>query len=361
MASFADGKIEAYLGPTELGAADDLEAVIVEFIGAARSSLDIAVQELDSEPIAEAIFSARWRGVSVRFFFDQEYLRPRLSAKGLPLQSQNTTERRILTALVRADVEVQGQFNPRLFHQKFVLRDFRDGKAAKRSKPALLTGSANFTATEMHANLNHVFVFNAPRVCRQYEAEFAQLQLGRRLHGDVPHLFNLGGVPTKVLFAPEHLPELEIVKQMLKGSKEVCFSIFTFAGSSAIDDTMLSLARGGMAFRGVVDRGQAAQGWAAPRTMSHANIRMHAPTKASGVGKLHHKLMVIDERVVVAGSFNYTQPGFAFNDENIFVLGSVHAETHGIPVADEQTGALARYMKAEIERIIRDLGEPYVP
>jgi len=32
MASFADGKIEAYVGPMELGAADNLEEVIVGFI-----------------------------------------------------------------------------------------------------------------------------------------------------------------------------------------------------------------------------------------------------------------------------------------------------------------------------------------
>ena len=35
MASFADGKIQAYVGPPELGAADDLERVIVEFIAGA--------------------------------------------------------------------------------------------------------------------------------------------------------------------------------------------------------------------------------------------------------------------------------------------------------------------------------------
>jgi phosphatidylserine/phosphatidylglycerophosphate/cardiolipin synthase-like enzyme len=121
-----------------------------------------------------------------------------------------------------------------------------------------------------------------------------------------------------------HTLELEIMKQMLKGSKETYFAIFTFAGSSGIDDTMLALARGGMAICGVVDRGQAAQRWAAARGMlDHDNIRLFQPTKASGVRKLHHKLMVIDERVVVAGSFNYTEPANDYNDENIFVLGSV--------------------------------------
>jgi phosphatidylserine/phosphatidylglycerophosphate/cardiolipin synthase-like enzyme len=387
VASFADGKIEAYVGPTELGAADDLEAVIVDFVAGARSSLNIAVQELDSEPIAQAILDARWRGVSVNLFLEQDYLRsPLKTSHGLPVlpkakpgeaaqdalrrvqwgddDSELAANRRILAALLRSDVEVKGDFNPKIFHQKFALRDYRDGKATKPGNPALLTGSANFTTTDTHRNLNHVFVFNTAKVCREYEREFDQLRLGRfgrEIHGDVPKLFDLAGVPAKVLFAPVHTPELEIMKQMLKGTKEVSFAIFTFAGSSGIDDTMVALARGGMTIRGVVDRGQASHGWAAPKTMNHPNISLHQPTKASGVRKLHHKLMVIDERVVVAGSFNYTQPANDYNDENIFVLGSVFRELHGITVAADPTGDLARYMKAEIERIIHDLSEPYTP
>jgi len=40
MAVFADGKIEAYVACPGLGAADDLEAVLVEFVGGlARSSM----------------------------------------------------------------------------------------------------------------------------------------------------------------------------------------------------------------------------------------------------------------------------------------------------------------------------------
>ena len=32
--------------------------------------------------------------------------------------------------------------------------------------------------------------------------------------------------------------------------------------------------------------------------------------------------MVIDTRIVVAGSFNYTAPANEYNDENLFVIGS---------------------------------------
>jgi phosphatidylserine/phosphatidylglycerophosphate/cardiolipin synthase-like enzyme len=70
--------------------------------------------------------------------------------------------------------------------------------------------------------------------------------------------------------------------------------------------------------------------------------------------------MVIDERIVVAGSFNYTEPANAFNDENIFVLGSTHGEVEGIDVAVSPTRQLARHFKHEIERII-SLSEPWLP
>lgn len=384
MTTFAEGKIEAYLGPTELGSPDDLESVLVEFIRGARTSLDVAVQEVDNPRIAQALVDARWRGVDVVVFMEQDYLRSNLVGRppALPRPrdgetpeealyrvqwGEDTTElaenRRILSAMLRSDIEVHGDLNPKIFHQKFILRDYR-GKASRTS--ALLTGSANFTVTDTHRNLNHLMVFHSAYVCKQYAAEFAQLRngsFGRREHGDVPKVYDLAGVPVKVLFAPDHTPELEIIKQMLKGSKEIYFAIFTFAGSSGIDDAMLALARGGMKIKGVLDPGQARHNWAAPRWLRDPNIELYIP-KRTGVladlRKVHHKLMVIDEQIVVAGSFNYTAPANEFNDENIFVLGSVHSEVEGIHVEANPCRVLARHMKAEIERIIA-ASERYVP
>ena len=267
MTTFAEGKIEAYLGPTELGSPDDLESVLVDFIRGARTSLDVAVQEVDNPRIAQALVDARWRGVDVVVFMEQDYLRSNLVGRppALPRPRdgetpeealyrvqwvEDTTDlaenRRILSAMLRSDIEVHGDLNPKIFHQKFILRDYR-GKASRTS--ALLTGSANFTVTDTHRNLNHLMVFHSAYVCKQYAAEFAQLRngsFGRREHGDVPKVYDLAGVPVKVLFAPDHTPELEIIKQMLKGSKEIYFAIFTFALSSGIDDAMVAMAKGGV-------------------------------------------------------------------------------------------------------------------
>lgn len=391
MAPFAGGKIEAYVGPQELGGADDLEAVIVDFVEGAKETLDVAVQELDSIPIAQALLDARWRGVNIDVYLEQDYLRSTLRAKPEPPKAQpgetpdealrRTQWRRdeddlhrgstlarnrwILTALLRNGVEVRGDFNPAIFHQKFILRDYR-GRARKTS--ALLTGSANFTLTDTHRNLNNVFVFRDAHVCRQYRAEVEQLargEFGRGRHGDVPATYGLGGVPVKILFAPDHTPELEFMKQMLKVKEqgEIWFAVFTFAGSSGIDDTMLALARGGVKLRGVLDPAQARQKWAAPAWLRHENIELRIPRREgvfAGLRKVHHKLMVIDDRIVVAGSFNYTQPANDYNDENLFVVGSPHDEVEGIEVIPNPVRDLGQYVRAELQRIFA-LSEPFVP
>jgi phosphatidylserine/phosphatidylglycerophosphate/cardiolipin synthase-like enzyme len=67
--------------------------------------------------------------------------------------------------------------------------------------------------------------------------------------------------------------------------------------------------------------------------------------------------MVIDERVVIAGSFNYTGPANRLNDENVIMLGDLDPAS---PSAEAQKG-LARYAIAEIERIIKDYGVKLQP
>ncbi|HSS35093.1 MAG TPA: phospholipase D-like domain-containing protein [Patescibacteria group bacterium] len=129
-----------------------------------------------------------------------------------------------------------------------------------------------------------------------------------------------------------------------------------------MDDTMLALARGGMKVRGVLDPGQAAQGWAASKTMIHPNISLFVPKKTGvfTLRKLHHKLMVVDGTIVVAGSYNYTQPANDYNDENLFVLGSPFPTVEGITVDAAACKALAGHLTTEIERIIAG-SSPYVP
>ena len=354
------GSVEFYAGPPVLGGPDDLDQVIREFIGGATETLRIAVQELDSRPIAEAAIAAKARNVRVQVILEGDYL---LEEPPLPdpwaAAGVNEGNRLIHAALLRAGVDLITDLNPKIFHQKFIVRDLG------RPTAAVLTGSANFTHTDTGTNppennLNHVVILRGQRATGLYDDEFERLRGGtfgalHDRHEPRPAEFRLGTIRVKPIFAPDQGPEMEIMKQMLKAKDRVDFAMFTFAQSSGIDDTMAWLLRGGIPVRGVLDRGQGAQTWAATVPLKAAGAQLYVNAPGNGVRKVHHKLMVIDQRLVIAGSFNYTEPAATLNDENIVVLGDLE-ETD--PVAEGAQQKLAAFALGEIDRIIGDLSRP---
>jgi len=359
-----EGNVTYYFGPKELGAADDLRSAIVEFIAEAKEELQIAVQELEDEAIARAIIEAKQRGLQVRLILERSYLEEeRVQRDPFAPGGENERNRQLLAAVLRAGVNVAVDLNPSIFHQKFVVRD------PDRSVPqsAVLTGSTNFTPTGVGSNLNLVVEVLWKRVAANYAQEFEEMWEGtfgllreRRDRGTnrdgTPPRHTVRGLPIKILFAPDHGPEMEIMKQMMKAKERVDFAIFTFARSSGIDDTMKVLARSGITIRGIMDGTNANQQWAASHGLlegSDPNIELFRAKRVGGLNKLHHKLLVIDGKITIVGSYNFTGPANLLNDENILVVGDYDAESEGGEVPGEP---LARASLAEIDRIIDRFG-----
>ena len=360
------GAIEFYVGPKVLGGPDDLEVVVRDFIAGAEKRLLIAVQELDSRTIAEAILAAKAAKVRVQLILEGDYLvEDPPVADPWAETGDNEYNRAIHSAVLRAGVDVITDLNPKIFHQKFMVRD------PELPTAAVLTGSTNFTLTDTGKNtpgasavsgnnLNHVVVLHSERAADQYLAEFQRYRSGtfgelHERHEPRPAEFRLAKIRVKPLFAPMHAPEMELMKQMLKARSSIDFAMFTFAESSGIDDTHDPSRRIAPACaRGTGSRpGRPGVGGdAAPEA---AGVQLFQKKTGTGVRKIHHKLMVVDERLVIAGSFNYTAPGTTLNDENIIVLGDLE-ETD--PDAEAAQRQLAAYALAEIERIITDLAEP---
>ncbi|RKF20001.1 phospholipase [Alginatibacterium sediminis] len=340
------GDIEFYAGPQRAGALDNLEKVIVDFINLAHKSLDIAVQELENRNIAQAVIEAKRRKVRVRLVIEQHYLRSSVQSKtpwSVPNRSSNEENRLIHDALLRANIDIKSDYNPHIFHQKFIVRDSQ----------SVLTGSTNFTLTGTDKNLNHIVIVHDSVIAKIYRKEFSEIQKGRfgsnmLSHDPIPKRRLVSDISIKVLFAPEHSPEMEIMKQMLKAKKRIDFAIFTFSKSSGIDDTMYALLNLGISINGVFDAAAGAQKWAPLKRLEQQGAHLYAAGHHKGIGKLHHKLMVIDDSVVIAGSFNYTGPANRLNDENIIVLGDLETKN---PLQQRAQGALAKYVRCEIDRI----------
>ncbi|MGD1876446.1 MAG: phosphatidylserine/phosphatidylglycerophosphate/cardiolipin synthase family protein [Kiloniellaceae bacterium] len=352
-------RLELHMGPASLGAPDDLEKTIVDFIDDAKASLDVAVQEIESRAIAEALVRARQRGVRVRLVLEQDYLRAdKPWADPFTVGGEDEENRNLFAAMLRAGIDARTDYNPHIFHQKFIIRD------SGGRRRALLTGSTNFTPTGVGShpskkNLNHLVVVHDQWVCNEYDDEFTEIWQGtfgkvRNRHEPSPRNNTVAGISVRALFAPDHAPEMEIMKQILKAKERVDFAIFTFARSSGIDDTLVAMAKGGLKIRGIFDSGQGNRDWAATRMVADSGGEAYLASRKKGLGKLHHKLMVIDGALIIAGSFNYTDPANRLNDENILVIGDLEDED---PVAQATQRECAAFALAEIDRMIEVHGE----
>lgn len=343
------GNITMHLGPQNIGGPDDLEAAIIEFIEAATKSLYISVQELDHKPIADAIVAAKLRGIQVHMVMEQDYLKeshpPAADSLG-----ELEVNRELLMRILRHGIDAKADYNPSIFHQKFIVRD----------GDAVLTGSTNFTTTGVRKNLNHIVVVKDKLVAREYTREFRSIRKGifgkRSLDRSRKPLEDhyVGDVRVKPLFAPDHMPEMEFIKHMNKARDRIDFAIFTFSKSSGIDDAMVLSQLAGVSVRGVLDRRAANQKWAAKDTLKNGGITLFQNKTGTGVRKVHHKLMTIDDQLTIVGSFNYTGPANLTNDENIMVLGDLD-ETD--PAKRDAQSQLALYARNEIVRIIEHQSE----
>ncbi len=356
-------KISAFCGPSQLGAPDDLLNVISTFINEAEDSLEIAVQEIDHPDIALVIIDAKRRGVKIRIVLEQSYMLPSQNAdpSSIDITQPNPGDsheinRQLLSQMLRAGISLHVDFNEKIFHQKFIIRDGNK----------VLTGSTNFTITGVTKNFNHIIIINNHHIAKQYQAEFDEIMAGRfgknsNYDFKEPKIYDSGNVPVTVLFAPDHAPEMVIMKQMLKAKESIKFAIFTFSQSSGIDDTMKVLAKSGISIKGVMDRSQSNQSWAAKHNLTNIeNIQLWQAGRFNNptIGKLHHKLMVIDDKVVIAGSFNYTGPANYINDENIIQIGSdsqpKNFDDNEWAEALQNQANIAKYFSDEIDRIIED-------
>ena len=345
------GKVEFYAGPKNVGAPDDLEEVVVKFIDGATKRLEIAVQELESEPIAKAIIRARQHKLLVKLVLELDYLRAdRARLDPWVPGGKHEKNREIQNAILRANIDVKPDYNASIFHQKFIVRD----------GSAVLTGSTNFTPTGVGKNLNHVVIVRDADVAKIYAREFREIQHGRfgkrnEGHDPTPPELSVSSVPIKILFAPDHSPEMEIMKQMSKGRKRIDFAIFTFSASSGIDDTMILQRTSNIPIRGVFDANMGAMSWSAIPELKKKGVKLFKVKPGGGVGKLHHKLMVIDEQVVIAGSFNYTGPANRVNDENIIILGDLGTTSSAARKAQKK---IAKFALKEIDRMIAQHATP---
>lgn len=268
---------------------------LAEAIRQARLSVDLAVYELDLWSVRDALKAAHRNGVVVRVVIESDNL------EGPEVQT-----------LVEAGIPIVGDRRESLMHDKFVIIDRRE----------VWTGSLNLTLSGAYQNDNNLIRIRSAELAENYLAEFEEMftegRFGSASPANTPHpIVWIEGTPIETWFSPEDGTAQRLVELIREAQQSVYFLAYSFT-SDEIADALLERSRTGVAIAGVLDESQARSNTGSEYDrLQSQGLEVYLDGNPEN---MHHKVILIDEKIVVTGSYNFSASAEERNDENTLIL-----------------------------------------
>ncbi|MFQ5620776.1 MAG: phospholipase D-like domain-containing protein [Candidatus Nanoarchaeia archaeon] len=195
-------------------------------------------------------------------------------------------------------------------HNKFCLLD-----------SGVLTGSMNPTERGMHINYNNLIFIPSEYVKENYAVEFDELYSGIFGKGDLVDYPSImyNGNELEVAFCPEDKCR-ELVLSVLEAAKEeIKFMTFSFTDKEVLE-VLVRKKEEGVNIEGIMEGQRRNMKYNKYRDLVKSGIKVYAENSSA---TMHHKVFIVDGRIVVTGSANPTGSGYGKNDENIIVIEDV--------------------------------------
>ncbi|WP_287417336.1 phospholipase D-like domain-containing protein [Oceanithermus sp.] len=297
------------------------EAPAVEALGRALArserTADLALLTLNDTRLGYLLAQTAARGVRVRIFSERENREQTLTTLLAGSRGQTAGRPRVRPdeAFARArrtsencerlaGVDLCYDDRPGLMHDKFAVFDARE----------VWTGSANWSYNGLHKNDNDLLVLRGEPTARLYHAAFVALWQ-RKPRPPAPATLELDGGRLSVYFSPGYGEAAvgRVVRELDAAEREVWVAAFVLTHPRVLE-ALNAAARRGVAVRVLLERRNL------PDSREEAlGPRVEVRADANPAA-MHLKAIVIDERTVVTGSFNFTRSAVSRNDENLLVL-----------------------------------------
>lgn len=280
--------------------AGGLDEIIAEDLLQAQVQVDLAVFELEAEPIVEALITLEERGIPVRLVLDSDY-------------ADKEERQAIVNRLRRNGLSVIEDERSAFMHNKFIVIDGR----------FVWVGSMNYTPSEVYCNNNNLVRFDAPALAANYQVEMDEMYndrvFGPRSPENTQTDLVLNGVQVENHFAPETEVAPLLAAQVSAAQNEILFMAFSFTQED-IGEAVLGRAEEGVAVRGVFetvgsDTSHSYYGDMREAGLDNLQVRQDGNSRI-----MHHKVIILDRQTTIFGSFNFTASANDSNDENVIVI-----------------------------------------
>lgn len=281
--------VKLYFAPSP-----NIKRGLCDLIRSAKSTVDICIYDLDLNEVAEALLDAKARKVEVRLVTDEDNVMMAAVEK-----------------LKSAGVTVVPDNRPAIMHNKFVVVDAR----------YIWTGSYNFTVNGTTRNDNNALILESPEIAACYLTKFNEYIEGRfgpkASHKTFRGRVVIGRMPVIVAFSPSDGVRNIILDELSNAKNSVKLMAFSFTDQE-IANLLGTLAKKGVSVKCLFDYGQANSKYSQDSYLRGCGVKIKLSPNRSG--KMHHKVIIIDEETVITGSYNYSKNAERNNDENILIL-----------------------------------------
>jgi phosphatidylserine/phosphatidylglycerophosphate/cardiolipin synthase-like enzyme len=275
---------------------------LIQHIDNAQNSIHIASFEFNLTPVAEALIAAHNRGVDVRWVTDDEY----------GLEADEEDDHGQFAMLEDAGIEIRDDGRGALMHNKFWIFD----------NQTVWTGSTNITTNGNFRNNNNVLVVNSPEVAQIYEREFEEMwngEFGPTSPSTVSgQTVVIDDTPVRIFFAAEDEVVSQLIPLIESAQNNISFMAFSFTHDD-LGNALLERAQAGVEVKGIFETRGSETEYSEMTKFYCAGI----PVLQDGnPGTFHHKVIIIDDRMVVTGSLNFSENADDSNDENVMVVSN---------------------------------------
>jgi phosphatidylserine/phosphatidylglycerophosphate/cardiolipin synthase-like enzyme len=271
------------------------DAPLVQAIDKAQVSVDVAAYSISLRSVRDALLRAQKRGVQVRIVMESTNI------KGAVPQ-----------ALLDAGTPIIGDNRNGLMHDKFMVID----------RSEVWAGSMNFTTSGTYEDNNNLIHILSTKVADDYTVEFEEMFKRNFFGSDVvaktpnPHLI-IDGISMEVYFSPDDKVAQRIVELLRGAQQSITFMAYSFTAGD-FGKIISQKAKQGLKINGVMEQEQVKSNKGTEFTyFERAGLPVY---KDGNPGQMHHKVFIIDEQIVITGSYNFSFSAETQNDENVMIF-----------------------------------------
>ena len=180
----------------------------------------------------------------------------------------------------------------------------------------------NLTLNGAYRSDNNLIQIRSAKLAHNYLVEFEEMfldhQFGSASPANTPNpILNVDGTQLEVYFSPDDGTIERLLELVKDAQDEILFMAYSFTDDD-LAQAILDRAGEGIVVAGVFDKSQALSNTGGEYTNLVENgIAVRLDGNRYG---MHHKVIIIDERIVVTGSYNFSANAKTRNDENTLVI-----------------------------------------